>query len=707
MTWLTSLPGPVLLVGSLTIWVLFAFGVNRWLHARNRDDSGERAGLVAAAYMTALGSLFAILTGFLINSEYATLRQTQSLVAAESAAASQLAYSTEGLPAADVERIQDRLVEYLDATERDEWRALGSREPENSRAFAALKELKSAVFYVSTEPFAPAPAVDSMREAVNSLTSVRRERVAVASQELPIALLALSVLAGVALIANALIVTLRAGPRYTLVAWGIVVIVALDIAAILAIAGPFRGPFQATRDPITSLSTELKDGRFIPWLPGDAAGAPNAASVECVDAEAVATSSATAGRDRSSCLEVGVGEPLTVGVLAWLSGASSAGDDALLGSTAAVDYLDGRFDGLPGQLLGHAVELAVVDDGCSADVGSRAATQVAGETDLVGVVGTTCSSAALGAADKVLSDQKILLVSPANTSPALTSDLQHSRYYFRTIFNDLIQGSVVADFAAQQPGTLSAAVVSDGNSYSEGLADIFGREVQRAGGGKVTRLTTTSGSTDPSREGALPPDAVVDQLVATQPSLVFLPMFDPRCTELVKGIRDRPELAQTTVVVSEACQSTDLLKVLGPAADGVLASGPDVADLAESSFYRDSFRPAIERQTGRAPTGIYHAYAFDATNLLFGAVRRAAVRLPGGALRINRAALRSAMLEVKGYPGVTGQLTCQPSGECAQGARIAMYEAPNWPVAGPVAGQGVPTPVFSQNKTLVEVLGAN
>ena len=138
MTWLTSLSGPVLLVGSLTIWVLFAFGVNRWLHARNQDDSGERAGLVAAAYMTALGSLFAILTGFLINSEYATLRQTQSLVAAESAAASQLAYSTEGLPAADVERIQDRLVEYLEATERDEWRALASREPENSRAFAAL-----------------------------------------------------------------------------------------------------------------------------------------------------------------------------------------------------------------------------------------------------------------------------------------------------------------------------------------------------------------------------------------------------------------------------------------------------------------------------------------------------------------------------------------------------------------------------------------
>ena len=82
-----------------------------------------------------------------------------------------------------------------------------------------------------------------------------------------------------------------------------------------------------------------------------------------------------------------------------------------------------------------------------------------------------------------------------------------------------------------------------------------------------------------------------------------------------------------------------------------------MGEFADSAFYAREMRPGLERQLGGPPTGVYHTYAFDATNLLLSAVRRAAVRLPGGALRIDREALRIAMLEVDGYPGVSGQLT--------------------------------------------------
>jgi len=702
VTWLISLPGPLLLTGSLVAWIAFAAVANWWLHRRSADDTGERAGVVAAAYMTALGSLFAILTAFLVNTEYQSLRQTNTLVANESAAASQLAYSSEGLPAADVERVQDLLVGYLEAVERDEWRALASEEPENSRAFTALKDLKSAVFEIGTSTYAPSASVDGMQEAVSSLTSIRRERVAIASQELPVALVALSVLAGVALVVNALVVTLRAGPRYTIVAWGIVVVVALDIAAILAIAGPFRGPFQASKEPIASLATELRDGRYIPWLPGDSPEPPNRASQECEPAaQVVAPRNGEDATPPPECIEIGIGEPVRVGVLAWLSGDSSAGRDALLGSELAIDYLDGRFDGIDGQLLGHNVVLSVADEGCTPEVGRRAATSAVTEPDLIGVVGTTCSSAALGAADQALSERSVLLVSPANTAPGLTTADQHERFYFRTIFNDLIQGSVVADFVGRTPGTQPVAVVTDSNAYSEALGAVFDREVRRAKRNPVIRLRAVSGSDIPSLEDSLEPAAVADRLAGAAPSAIFLPMFDPRCTDMVREIRARPQLAATTIIVAEACQSTDLLDVVGPAANGVLASGPDVGEFAESAFYAREMRPGLERQLGGPPTGVYHTYAFDATNLLLSAVRRAAVRLPGGALRIDREALRTAMLEVDGYPGVSGQLTCRPNGECAQSARIALYQAPAWPVAQAEP----PAPVFSQTKTLASVVG--
>ena len=72
---LTSLSDwQVLLLALVTVAVVsiaVALLIRRFLGPGPRD----RAGITAAAYMTALGSLFAILTGFLISSEYLTLRE--------------------------------------------------------------------------------------------------------------------------------------------------------------------------------------------------------------------------------------------------------------------------------------------------------------------------------------------------------------------------------------------------------------------------------------------------------------------------------------------------------------------------------------------------------------------------------------------------------------------------------------------------------
>ena len=75
MNALTRLNGTeitLLCVGGAVLFALITLGLLRWLVA---DRSREPAGLTAAAYMTVLGSLFAILTGFLINTEYTTYRQ--------------------------------------------------------------------------------------------------------------------------------------------------------------------------------------------------------------------------------------------------------------------------------------------------------------------------------------------------------------------------------------------------------------------------------------------------------------------------------------------------------------------------------------------------------------------------------------------------------------------------------------------------------
>ena len=77
-----------------------------------------------------------------------------------------------------------------------------------------------------------------------------------------------------------------------------------------------------------------------------------------------------------------------------------------------------------------------------------------------------------------------------------------------------------------------------------------------------------------------------------------------------------------------------------------------------------------------------------------------AVPMPGGGLRINRAQLRAAVLDVDGYEGVSGTLSCIATGDCVQSARIAVYRAPAWPLGG-----RRPAPVFSASRSLAEVTG--
>ncbi|MTA64715.1 MAG: hypothetical protein F2518_10215, partial [Actinobacteria bacterium] len=122
MRWLSSINSVwlLLLMGS------FAVGAAVIAALLIRRLNIDKAAPIAAAYMTALGSLFAIFTGFLINSEYGTLRETQRLVGSEVAAASQLAFNTQGLSAPQVELVIDDLDAYLRRVDESEWRVLGA-----------------------------------------------------------------------------------------------------------------------------------------------------------------------------------------------------------------------------------------------------------------------------------------------------------------------------------------------------------------------------------------------------------------------------------------------------------------------------------------------------------------------------------------------------------------------------------------------------
>ena len=96
------------------------------------------------------------------------------------------------------------------------------------------------------------------------------------------------------------------------------------------------------------------------------------------------------------------------------------------------------------------------------------AEQVIADRHVVAVIGTLCSASAVEASP-LLSRAGLVMISPTNTSPALTSDLagnasaHYHAGYFRTASNDLYQGQAVAQFAYRHLGLRRMVSIEDGD----------------------------------------------------------------------------------------------------------------------------------------------------------------------------------------------------------------------------------------------------
>ena len=123
---------------------------------------------------------------------------------------------------------------------------------------------------------------------------------------------------------------------------------------------------------------------------------------------------------------MGPKDPINFGAIQTITGSTATlGQPQVNGVNAAVDYLDGKFDGIPGKLLDHSIKLTVQDETdptsgqCGKAGGQTAATKLAADPTVVAVIGTSCSSSALGVADTTLGSKGIILVSSSNTSPVI------------------------------------------------------------------------------------------------------------------------------------------------------------------------------------------------------------------------------------------------------------------------------------------------
>jgi len=111
------------------------------------------------------------------------------------------------------------------------------------------------------------------------------------------------------------------------------------------------------------------------------------------------------------------------------------------------------------------------------------------------------------------------------------------------------------------------------------------------------------------------------------------------------------------------------------------ASGPD---LSFGNELYDRLLATYQEKYGTDPTAPFHAHAYDATTMVLDAIKKVAVVEDDGTLHIGRQALVDELFSTSGYTGITGTLTCDEYGDCAD-PKIAVNQVqdaefvPIWP----------------------------
>jgi branched-chain amino acid transport system substrate-binding protein len=352
--------------------------------------------------------------------------------------------------------------------------------------------------------------------------------------------------------------------------------------------------------------------------------------------------------DALGCVTYAPDEPIRIASALVITGPNAdLGHDSQYGVEIAIESA--------GEVAGHTVELQAEDDGCNAEGGQAAGQKIVSDPTIIGVIGTSCSGAGVPMSE-VISAAGYAMVSPSNTAPALTDpDQSWNAGYLRTAHNDKVQGAAIASYAINELGLKSAAAIHDGDPYTEGLANAFADSFEKLGGTVVAFTAINVGDTDMR-------PVLTSVAAAGPPEFLYYPVFTAECAFLSKQAREVSGLENTVIAAADGCISDAAAEAIGEAGEGMLFSGPDIAF---SGTQYEVFKVAYQEMVGSDTLSVFHAHAYDATNMLFACIEEIAVKEDDGTIHVGRQALRDCLYATSGFSGLTGTLNCDQYGDCA------------------------------------------
>jgi branched-chain amino acid transport system substrate-binding protein len=376
---------------------------------------------------------------------------------------------------------------------------------------------------------------------------------------------------------------------------------------------------------------------------------------------------------------VRVGASLIVASLALTACGSRSGDDSGGGSggttkTAKIGVIAPLSGDLSALGLGiqHSVELAVKqandsnaipgwklevvpkDDEAKPDPGKNAATALAGDADVIGVVGTLNTSVSQQV-QPVLASAKIVQVSPANTGPGLTQGANWQTdpkrpypTYFRTCTTDAVQGPFAARYLYETAKITKVATIHDKKAYGQGLVGTFTEEFKKLGGQVVAAQTINPDDSNYQ--------AVISSIKPSGPQAIYYGGEYPQAGPLSQQMKAAG--LNVPLMGGDGIYDPKYITLAGKTSDNDLATSVGApVDTLDSA---KKFVADYNAQGYKDPYAAYGGYSFDAANSIINALKTSLKDASDA--ESARQATVDAMSKVS-FDGVTGKVAFDQYGD--------------------------------------------
>ncbi len=344
------------------------------------------------------------------------------------------------------------------------------------------------------------------------------------------------------------------------------------------------------------------------------------------------------------CAVFSPGQVIKIGMGAPMSGDNAAyGQD--ISQAARIAVTDA------GQFQGFSFELVAEDDGGTPEGGAAVANKFVADPQVVAIAGHIFSGATK-AAIPIYEAAGLPMMSPSATNPDLTTT--GSMIFNRDVFTDLAQSKFASAFLFNKLGIRNLAIMHDGQTYGQGLAQLVSDKFIALGGSVVAFQAITPGESDYS--------AVLADIASKKPQAIFYGGYTAEAVVIVNQMQ-QAGLQGVIFFGDDGTFGQDFLDRTGANGEGAYSTSliPPVTDA------RAKFDAAYLAAYGQ-PAGKLSPYTwtgYDSVAVLIKDIESVAVLGGDGKLYIPRAALVAAVRATKDYQGLSGKITCDATGECS------------------------------------------